>query len=60
MDNNDDDITNLDEVENQNTVAILEFLSTFVTVSTDPLKNIADLADGVALFEALSEMYVLV
>jgi len=37
--------------------AMVEFLRTFPTISTPP-DALADLHDGVALFEALSEMYV--
>lgn len=35
--------------------AMLEFLSTFTTISQPP-ETIADLADGVVIFEALHEM----
>jgi hypothetical protein len=46
-----------DEDQEQINNTILEFLATFHSISTEP-QNIADLTDGVALFEALSEMYV--
>ena len=36
--------------------AMVEFLGTFPTLSGVPPKTMADLNDGVALFEALSEM----
>lgn len=39
--------------------ALLEFIGTFMTVSGSNIETISDLGDGVALFEALSEMYVL-
>ena len=48
----------LDEDQEQINITILEFLSTFHSISTEP-QDIADLTDGVALFEALSEMYVI-
>jgi hypothetical protein len=35
--------------------AVIEFFGCFLTVST-PIKELADLSDGVAMFEALSEM----
>jgi hypothetical protein len=54
--NNDD---NDDYERQQDGMAVLEFLSTFHTVTSDAIESIADLTDGVALFEALSEMYVL-
>jgi hypothetical protein len=38
--------------------AMVEFLGCFPTVSGPPPEDIADLGDGVVLFEALSEMYV--
>ena len=45
-----------DEVEQEQiNSTILEFLSTFHSISTEP-QSITDLSDGVALFEALSEM----
>jgi hypothetical protein len=47
--NNDDD-------PQQNGLAVLEFLSTFHTVTSDAMESMVDLTDGVALFEALSEM----
>ena len=55
---NDDDLNNdpQEETEQINST-ILEFLSTFHGISADP-QSITDLTDGVALFEALSEMYV--
>ena len=55
---NDDDLNNdpQEETEHINST-ILEFLSTFHGISADP-QSITDLTDGVALFEALSEMYV--
>lgn len=37
--------------------ALVEFVGTFATVSEN-IEEISDLRDGVALFEALSEMYV--
>jgi hypothetical protein len=36
-------------------IAMLEFIRTFATVSTPP-DELKELGDGVALFEALSEM----
>lgn len=36
--------------------AMVEFLGTFSTLSGAPPESFADLSDGVALFEALSEM----
>ena len=39
--------------------AMVEFLGTFPTLSGSPPEEMADLSDGVALFEVLSEMYVL-
>lgn len=36
--------------------AMLEFLGTFSTLSSQPPETLAELGDGVALFEALSEM----
>lgn len=36
--------------------AMLEFLGFFPTLSGAPPANFSDLSDGVALFEALSEM----
>lgn len=38
--------------------AMVEFLGTFPTLSGAPPSDIAELCDGVAMFEALSEMYV--
>jgi len=38
--------------------AMVEFLGTFPTLSGSPPEEMADLSDGVALFEVLSEMYV--
>jgi hypothetical protein len=56
VDDDDDD----DEVEQEQiNSTILEFLTTFHNISTEP-QSIADLTDGVALFEALSEMYVVI
>jgi hypothetical protein len=43
-----------DDDETRN-AALVEFLRTFVTVSEN-IEQISDLSDGVALFEALSEM----
>ena len=58
--NVDDDNTKPQEDEDQEQInnTIIEFLSTFHSISTEP-QDIADLTDGVALFEALSEMYVI-
>lgn len=39
--------------------AMVEFLGTFPTLSGSPPQDISELSDGVALFEALSEMYVI-
>lgn len=39
--------------------AMVEFVSTFPSLSGAPPETLADLSDGVALFEALSEVYVL-
>ena len=36
--------------------AMVEFLGTFPTLSGSPPADMADLSDGVALFEVLSEM----
>jgi|TARA_B110001450_G_C17250531_1_gene331345 hypothetical protein len=36
--------------------AMVEFLSTFPTLSGTPPTELSDLSDGVALFEVLSEM----
>lgn len=36
--------------------ALVEFIGTFMTVSGSNIEKISDLGDGVALFEALSEM----
>jgi hypothetical protein len=36
--------------------AMIDFVNTFKTLSGNPPQEMADLADGVALFEALSEM----
>jgi len=36
--------------------AMVEFLSTFPTLSGTPPKTLQEMSDGVALFEALSEM----
>ena len=36
--------------------AMVEFLACFPTISGTPPASIEDLSDGVALFEALSEM----
>jgi hypothetical protein len=36
--------------------ALVEFIGTFMTVSEHGIEQISDLGDGVALFEALSEM----
>jgi len=36
--------------------ALVEFVGTFMTVSDSGMDSISDLGDGVALFEALSEM----
>jgi hypothetical protein len=36
--------------------AMVEFLGTFPTLSGTPPKSLDELSDGVALFEALSEM----
>jgi hypothetical protein len=36
--------------------AMVEFLGTFPTLSGSPPQDIGELSDGVALFEALSEM----
>ena len=36
--------------------ALVEFILTFMTVSDTGIESISDLGDGVALFEALSEM----
>ena len=41
-----------DEARN---AALVEFVGTFVTIS-ERIEEISDLGDGVALFEALSEM----
>ena len=38
--------------------AMVEFIGTFTTLSGSPPESMSDLSDGVALFEALSEMYV--
>ena len=38
--------------------AMVEFLSCFPSISTPPTE-LSDLADGITMFEALSEMYVL-
>lgn len=38
--------------------AMVEFLGTFSTLSGAPPQQLAELSDGVILFEALSEMYV--
>jgi len=38
--------------------AMVEFVGTFRTLSGTPPEQLSDLSDGVALFEALSEMYV--
>jgi hypothetical protein len=59
MDNRSDDEVEQHEEEDQEQInqTILEFLATFHNISTEP-QSIADLTDGVALFEALSEMYV--
>jgi hypothetical protein len=35
---------------------MVEFLGTFTTLSSAPPETLTDLSDGVALFEALSEM----
>jgi hypothetical protein len=35
---------------------MVEFLGTFGTLSGNPPETMADMADGVMLFEALSEM----
>jgi hypothetical protein len=35
---------------------MVEFVGTFATLSGNPPETMADLSDGVALFEALSEM----
>jgi hypothetical protein len=59
-----DDDDNDDQQQQQQ--AVVEFLQTFSTLSWEPAASsgddenaiLADLADGVALFEALSEMYV--
>ena len=57
MDNSHDTEPPDGEDEEQINHTILEFLTTFHNISTEP-QSIADLTDGVALFEALSEMYV--
>jgi hypothetical protein len=49
---------NDDNDDAQNGLAVLEFLSTFHSVTSDAMESMDDLTDGVALFEALSEMYV--
>lgn len=36
--------------------AMVEFIGTFPTLSGNPPTDIAELGDGVAIFEALSEM----
>ena len=36
--------------------AMIEFLGTFPSISGSPPEEMADLSDGVALFEVLSEM----
>ena len=36
--------------------AIVEFLGTFESLSSGPPESLAELGDGVALFEALSEL----
>ena len=36
--------------------AMVEFIGTFKTLSGAPPEELSDLSDGVALFEALSEM----
>jgi hypothetical protein len=36
--------------------AMVEFIGTFPTISGSPPETLADLSDGVALFEVLSEM----
>ena len=38
--------------------AITEFVGTFPTLTGAPPSDITELGDGVALFEAMSEMYV--
>ena len=43
-----------DDMEARN-AALVEFIGTFVTVS-EHIEQISDMGDGVALFEALSEM----
>jgi hypothetical protein len=39
--------------------AMMEFLGSFSTISGGHPEHVKDLSDGVVLFEALSEMYVL-
>lgn len=39
--------------------AMLEFLGTFSTLQGPPPDALSDLSDGVILFDALSEMYVM-
>jgi hypothetical protein len=38
--------------------AMIDFLGTFPTLSGSPPGSMADLSDGVSIFEVLSEMYV--
>jgi hypothetical protein len=47
-------MTNYDE---ERSVALVEFIQSFSTIS-EPIEQLQDLDDGVALFESLSEMYV--
>lgn len=60
--NNDDHLADpdieYDDLQKQNVMAVIEFLSTFNSVTSEPIESITDLTDGVALCEALSEMYV--
>lgn len=37
-------------------MAMVEFVGTFASLSGSPPESLSDLSDGVALFEALSEM----
>lgn len=39
-----------------NEAAMLEFLGTFATLAGPPPESLEELADGVVLFDALSEM----
>jgi hypothetical protein len=52
----DDDAASATEEEASRYRAMVEFIGTFKTLSGNPPQEMSDLADGVALFEALSEM----